>query len=61
MQKGAWSSQKFGSGARSKRKYQGARGKSKREQGTKINEKGAVKLVKKGASAEKWKGTGIRV
>ncbi len=53
MQKGAWSSQKFGSGARSKRKYQGARGKSKREQGTKINEKGAVKLVKKGASAEK--------
>ena len=37
----------MGNGARSKRKYQGARGKSKKEQGANRDEKGAVKTGKK--------------
>ncbi len=47
MEKGAGSSIKLGSGARSKRNYQGARGKIKKEQGAKRDEKGAVKIGKK--------------
>ncbi len=34
-------------GARSKRNYQGARGKIKKEQGAKSDEKGAVKIGRK--------------
>ncbi len=37
----------MGHGARSKRNYQGARGKIKKEQGAKNDEKGAVKIGKK--------------
>ena len=37
----------MGNGARSKRNYQGARGKIKKEQGAKRDEKGAVKTGKK--------------
>ncbi len=37
----------MGNGARSKRNYQGARGKIKKEQGAKKDEKGAVKIGKK--------------
>ncbi len=37
----------MGNGARSKRNYQGARGKIKKEQGAKRDEKGAVKIGKK--------------
>ncbi len=47
MEKGAGSSKKFGNGARSKRNDQGARGKIKKEQIAKRNEKGAVKIGKK--------------
>ncbi len=47
MVKGAGSSKKLGNGARSKRNYQGARGKVKKEQGAKRDEKGAVKIGKK--------------
>ncbi len=47
MEKGAGSSKKLGNGARSKRNYQGARGKIKKEQGAKRDEKGAVKTGKK--------------
>ena len=36
----------MGNGARSKRNYQGARGKIKKEQGAKRDEKGAVKIGK---------------
>ncbi len=36
----------MGNGARSKRKYPGAREKLKKEQGAKRNEKGAVKIGK---------------
>ncbi len=46
MGRGAGSSKKFGNGARSKRNYQGARGKIKKEQGAKRYEKGAVKMGK---------------
>ncbi len=37
----------MGNGARSKRNYQGARGKIKKEQGAKKDEKGAVKISTK--------------
>ena len=37
----------MGNGARSKRSYQGARGKIKKEQGAKRDKKGAVKTGKK--------------
>ncbi len=47
MEKGAGSSEKLGNVARSKRNYQGARGKIKEEQGAKRDEKGAVKISKK--------------
>ncbi len=47
MEKGAGSSKKVGNGARRKRNYQGARGKIKKEQGAKRDEKGAVKIGKK--------------
>ena len=47
LEKGAGSSKKLGNGARSKRNYQGARGKIKKEQGAKKDEKGAVKISKK--------------
>ncbi len=47
MEKGAGSSKKLGNGARSKRNYQGARGKIKKEQGENKDEKGAVKIGKK--------------
>ncbi len=47
MKKGAGSSKKLVNGAKSKRNYQGARGKIKKEQGAKRNEKGAVKIGKK--------------
>ncbi len=36
----------MGNGARSKRNYQGARGKIKKEQGAERDEKGAVKIGK---------------
>ncbi len=46
---GKWSreQQKLGNGARSKRNYQGARGKIEKEQGANRDEKGAVKIGKK--------------
>ncbi len=44
---GAGSNKKFGNGARSKRNYQGARGKIKKVQGAKRGEKGVVKIGKK--------------
>ncbi len=44
MEKGAGSSKKLRNGARSKKKYQGARGKINKEQGAKRDEKGAVKI-----------------
>ncbi len=47
LAKGAGSNKKSGNGARSKRNYQGARGKIKKEQGAKKDEKGAVKIGKK--------------
>ncbi len=47
MEKGARSSKKLANGARSKRNYQGERGKMKKEQGAKRDEKGAVKIGKK--------------
>ena len=37
----------MGNGARSKRNYQGARGKIEKEQGAKRDEKGAAKICKK--------------
>ncbi len=37
----------MGNGARSKRNYQGARGNIKKEQGTKRDERGALKIDKK--------------
>ena len=46
MEKGAGSSKKLGNGTRSKRNYQGARGKIRKEQGEKRYEKGAVKIDK---------------
>ena len=49
---------KLENGAKSKRNYQAARGKIKKEQGANRYEKGAVKIGKKGASAEIWKGAG---
>ncbi len=47
LEKGAVSSKKLENGARSKRNYQGARGKVKKEQGAKRDEKGAVKMGEK--------------
>ncbi len=47
MERGAGSSKKLGNGARSKKNYQGARGKSKKEQGAKGDQKGALKIDKK--------------
>ncbi len=47
MEKGAWSDKKLGNGARSKRNYQGARGKIKKEQGAKRYGKGAVNIGQK--------------
>ena len=47
MVKGAGSSKKLGNGARSKMNYQGTRGKIKKEQGAKRDEKGAGKLAKR--------------
>ncbi len=47
MEEGAGSSKKLENGARSKRNYQGAREKMKREQGAKRYEKGAVKIGRK--------------
>ncbi len=47
MEKGAGSSKESGYGARSKRKYQGAGGKIKKEQGAKRDEKGAMKIGQK--------------
>ena len=44
MERGAGSSKKWVNGARSMRNYQGARGKIKKEQGAKRDEKGAVKI-----------------
>ncbi len=44
MEKGAGSSKKLGNGARNKRNYKGARGRIKKEQGAKRDEKGAVKI-----------------
>ncbi len=58
MKRVAGSSKKLGNGARSKRNYQGARGNIKKEQGARGDEKGAVKIGKKGARAERWKGAG---
>ncbi len=55
---GAGSSTKLGNGARSKRNYHGARGKIKKEQGVKRDEKGAVKIDKKERAPKKWKGAG---
>ncbi len=52
MEKGAGSSKKLGNGARSKRNYQGARGKIKKEQGVKRDEKGAVNI---GIKEQAWK------
>ncbi len=54
MEKGAGSSKKLGNGARSKKNYQGARGKIKKEQGAMRNEKGAVKIGKKERVPKKW-------
>ena len=47
MEKEAGNSKKLGNGARRKRNYQGARGKLKKGQGAKRNEKGAVKIGNK--------------
>ena len=47
LEKGAGSGKKLGKGARSNRNYQGARGKIKKEQEAKIDEKGAAKIGKK--------------
>ncbi len=47
MEQGAGSSKKLGNGAWSKRNDQGARGKIKKEQGAKRDEKGAVKIGRK--------------
>ncbi len=47
MEKGAWSSEKLDNGARGNKNYQGARGKITKEQGARIDEKGAVKIGKK--------------
>ncbi len=47
----------MGNGARSKRNYQGARGKIKKEQGVKRYEKGAVKICKKDQTPKKMAGS----
>ena len=47
MEKRAGRNNKLGNGARSKRNYQGAPGKIKKEQGAKRDEKGAVEIGKK--------------
>ncbi len=47
MEKGAGCSKKLRNGARSKRNYQAAKGKIKKEQGAKRDEKGTVKIGKK--------------
>ncbi len=47
MERGAGNSKTMGNGARSKRNYQGASEKIKREQGAKRDEKRAVKIGKK--------------
>ncbi len=57
MEKGAGSSKKFVNGARNHRDYQGARGKIKRGQGAKRDEKGAVKI---GTRSERRKMEGSR-
>ncbi len=48
----------MGNGARSKRNYQGARGKIKKEQGAKRDEKGAVKIGKKERAPKKGREQG---
>ncbi len=47
MEKGAGSNRKLGNGARSKRSYQGARVKIKKEQGAKRDVKGAVSKMER--------------
>ncbi len=58
LEKGAGSSRKLANGARSKRNYQGTRGKIQKEQGAKRDEKRAVKIGKKERALKKWKGAG---
>ncbi len=60
MEKGAGSSKKLGNGARSKRNYKGARGKIKKEQGAKTDEKGAVKIGTKGRAPKNGREQGER-
>ncbi len=60
MEKGAGSSKKLGNGARSKRNYQGERGKIKKEQGAKGYEKGAVKIGKKERATKNGREQGER-
>ncbi len=60
MEKGAGSSKKMGNGARSKRIYQGARGKIKKEQGAKRDEKGAVKTGKRERASQNEREQGER-
>ncbi len=55
MEKGAGSSKKLGNGARSRKNYQGARGKIKKEQGAKRDEKGAVKIARKERASKNGK------
>ncbi len=50
----------MGNGARSKRNYQGARGKIKKEQGAKRDERGAVKIGKKEQAPKSERGQGER-
>ncbi len=50
----------MGNGARSKRNYQGARGKIKKEQGAKRYEKGAVKIGTKERAPENGREQGER-
>ncbi len=50
----------MGNGARSKRNYQGARGKIKKEQGAKRDEEGAVKIDKKERAPENGREQGER-
>ncbi len=50
----------MGNGARSKRNYQGATGKIKKEQGAKRDERGAVKIGKKERAPENEREQGER-
>ena len=50
----------LGNGARSRRNYQGARGKIKKEQGAKRNDKGAVKIGEKERTSQNGREQGER-